>query len=30
MTKIYETEELQEKVILVAVDLEDGTDVEHS
>lgn len=30
MTKIFETEEMQERVILVAVDLEDGTDVEYS
>lgn len=30
MTKIFETEERQERVILVAVDLEDGTDVEYS
>lgn len=30
MTKIYETEERKERVILVAADLEDGTDVEYS
>lgn len=30
MTKIYETEEMQERVILVAVDLENGTDVDYS
>lgn len=30
MTKIYETEEKRERVILVAVDLEDGTDVVYS
>lgn len=30
MTKIYETEEKRERVILVAVDLEDGTDVAYS
>lgn len=30
MAVTYETEEEQERVVLVAVDLEDGTDVEHS
>lgn len=30
MAKIYETEEKKEQVILVAVDLEDGTDVDYS
>lgn len=30
MAVIYETEEEKERVVLVAVDLEDGTDVEHS
>lgn len=30
MAKIYDTEEVQERIILVAVDLEDGTDVEQS
>lgn len=30
MAVTYETEERKERVVLVAVDLEDGTDVEHS
>lgn len=30
MAVTYETEEKKERVVLVAVDLEDGTDVEHS
>lgn len=30
MVKLYDTEEVQERIILVAVDVEDGTDVELS
>ncbi len=30
MAKTYETEQVQEKFLLAAVDLEDGTDVSYS